>query len=58
MQGAQPGALLQPRGVGWGGRLEGDTQRGHVYLWLNSVDAWQKPTQHCKAIILQLKINT
>ena len=22
------------------------------------VDTWQKPTQHCKAIILQLKINT
>ena len=22
------------------------------------VDVWQKPTQHCKAIILQLKTNT
>ena len=30
----------------------------YVYLWLIHVDAWQKPTQHCKAIILQLKINT
>ena len=29
-----------------------------VYLWLIHVDVWQKPTQHCKAIILQLKINT
>ena len=28
-----------------------------VYLWLIHVDAWQKPTQYCKAIILQLKIN-
>ena len=29
-----------------------------VYLWLIHIDVWQKPTQHCKAIILQLKINT
>ena len=29
----------------------------YVYLWLIHVDAWQKPTQHCKAIILQFKIN-
>ena len=28
-----------------------------VYLWLIHVDVWQKPTQYCKAIILQLKIN-
>ena len=28
----------------------------YVYLWLIHVDVWQKPTQHCKAIILQLKI--
>ena len=27
----------------------------YVYLWLIHVDVWQKPTQHCKAIILQLK---
>ena len=26
-----------------------------VYLWLIHIDVWQKPTQHCKAIILQLK---
>ena len=26
-------------------------------LWLIHVDVWQKPTQYCKAIILQLKIN-
>ena len=24
-----------------------------VYLWLIHVDVWQKPTQYCKAIILQ-----
>ena len=27
-----------------------------VYQWLIHVAAWQKPTQCCKAIILQLKI--
>ena len=27
----------------------------YVYLWLIPVDVWQKPTQHCKAITLQLK---
>ena len=27
-----------------------------IYLWLIHVDVWQKPTQYCKAIILQLKI--
>ena len=29
----------------------------YVYLWLIHVHVWQKPTQYCKAIILQLKIN-
>ena len=29
-----------------------------VYLWLIHFDVWQKPTQCCKAIILQLKINS
>ena len=24
-------------------------------IWQNYVDIWQKPTQYCKAIILQLK---
>ena len=28
-----------------------------VYLWLIDVDVWRKPTQYCKAIVLQLKIN-
>ena len=35
---------------GWGG-VEGT----HVYLWLIHVDVWQKPSLHCKEIILQLK---
>ena len=29
----------------------------YVDLWLIHVDIWQKPTQYCKAVILQLKIN-
>ena len=28
----------------------------YVYLGLIHVGLWQKPTQHCKAVILQLKI--
>ena len=28
-----------------------------MYLWLIHIDVWQKPAQHCKAIILQLKKN-
>ena len=28
-----------------------------LYLWLIHVVVWQKPTQYCKAIILQSKIN-
>ena len=30
---------------------------GDIYLWMIHVDVWRKPTQYCKAIILQLKIN-
>ena len=26
-------------------------------MWLIHIDVWQKPTQYCKAIILQLKMN-
>ena len=28
-----------------------------VYPWLIHVDTCQKPTQYCKALILQLKVN-
>ena len=58
-QGTQLSALWQPSGVGWGGRWEeGSRGREHVlYLWLIHVDVWQKPIQHCKVIILQVKIN-
>ena len=33
------------------------TEGIYVYLWLIHVDVWHKPTQFCKAIILQLKNN-
>ena len=42
-------------GLEMGGRL---TREGtYVNLWPIQVDIWQKQTQYCKAIILQLKIN-
>ena len=43
--------------MGWevGGKFR--REGTYVYLWLIHVDVWQKPTQYCKAIILQLKIN-
>ena len=47
-QGAQPTALCQPRGVGG----EFKREETDAYLWLIRAAVWQKPTQHCKAIIL------
>ena len=32
-------------------------KRTYVYLWMIHFDVWQKTTQYCKAVILQLKIN-
>ena len=42
-----------------GGEVGGRFKREeiYVYLWLIHVVVRQKPIQHCKAIILQLKIN-
>ena len=42
-----------------GREVGGRFKRGgtYAYLQLIHVDVWQKPTQHCNAIILQLKIN-
>ena len=40
---------------GWdevGGRFKSEAT--YVYLWLIHIAAWQKPTQHCNAVILQL----
>ena len=53
-QGAQVGALWWPEG--WvGGRL--NREWIHLYLWLIHVVVQQKLMQHCKEIILQIKIN-
>ena len=42
---------------GWVGREveAGLGGREHISLWLIHTDVWQKPSQHCKVIILQLK---
>ena len=40
-----------------GGRRKVQEGGTHVYLWLICGDVWQKPTQYCKATILQFKIN-
>ena len=53
---AQPGAPRQARGVGCGGK-EVQERGAYVYLRLIHADVRQKPTQHCKGIILPLKIN-
>ena len=49
-QGAQTGALGQPRGAGWGGRWEvgGRLNRegAYVHLRLSHADVWQKPAQY------------
>ena len=40
---------------GMGGRFK--REGTYVYLWLIHVDVWQKTTQYCKVIILQVKRN-
>ena len=44
-------------GKGWevGRRIK--REGTYVYLWLIHVDIWQRPTQYCKVIFLQLKIS-
>ena len=41
--------------MGWEVGERFKRERTDVYVWLIHVDGWQKPTQHCKATILQLK---
>ena len=57
MQGAQAGGSVTTYrgGMGWemGGMFKREVT--FVYLLLIHVDVWQKLTQYCKAIILQLK---
>ena len=38
----------------WGRRFK--REGTYVHLWLIHADVWQTPTQYCKAIILQLKL--
>ena len=40
-----------------GGARRFKREETYIYLQLIHVDVWQKPTQYCEAIILQLKIN-
>ena len=42
-------------GAGGGGKFTREVT--YVYLELVLIGVWQKPTQYCKVIILQLKIN-
>ena len=44
-------------GAGVGGEVGEDFRREgpHVFLWLIHVDIWQRPSQYCKVMILQLK---
>ena len=44
-------------GMGWevGGGFKGEST--YVHLWLIHADVRQRPTQYCKAITLQLKVN-
>ena len=42
-------------GVGVGARF--NREGTYEYLWLVHIVVWKKPTQYCKAVILQLKIN-
>ena len=43
--------------MGWQVAKRFKRERTYIYLCLVYADVRQKPTQHCKAIILQLKIN-
>ena len=52
-------ALWQPGGLEGAGREVGEGFRWeglHACLWPIHADAWQRPSQYCKAIILQLKL--
>ena len=50
--------MLWDNPEGWGGEGGGKQASGwgtHVRPWLIHVDVWQKPSQYCKVIIVQLK---
>ena len=54
---AQGSVTIQRSGMEWEMGENFKREGTYVYLQLIHVDVWQKPTQYCKAIILQLKIN-
>ena len=55
-QAPKASVLGQPRGIGWGGRWEGLQDGGDTCIpVVSSCGIWQKPSQYCKAFILQLK---
>ena len=57
-RGAQTGRGARDRGEGWGGVGGRFGREGtRAPLWLIRVGVGQKPTQGCKAVILQLKQN-
>ena len=53
--------MLSDNSEGWERVGSGrEVQEGgdiYIYLWLIHVDTWQKPTQYCKATVLQFKVN-
>ena len=51
----KPDTLLQPRRGGMGWEVGGRFKKKRTYVSLCHVDVWQKLTQYCKAIMLQLK---
>ena len=59
IQGTQTQCLVTTKRGGMEWEVRGSFKREvtYVYLWLIHVDVWQKQTQYCKGIILQLKIN-
>ena len=55
----KPKLVLCDNLEGWDGVGDGrgfKREGTYGYLWLFNVDVWQKPSQYCKVIILQLKI--
>ena len=59
MQGAQiQGSVTTYRGgMGWELGRRFKREGTYVYIWPIHVDVWQKPTQCCESVILQLKRN-
>ena len=53
---AQCSVATQRGGMGWGG-VGGKFNMEGIYLWLTHTFVNQKPTQYCKAAVLQLKNN-